>query len=165
MSLVGNGVLDLQGELHVCVSKAACRLGMCCLTRRGTASDMVCSCVRSALAIGWGLGQGALVGNGAHLAADRSISVVKTLIEGGMTPESVSAASYGEHRPIASNETREEKAANRRIENRLAGADANPYLAIAASLACGLLGIEQKLNPGAPEAGSAYHLPFALPRN
>ena len=26
MSLVGNGVLDLQGELHVCVSKAACRL-------------------------------------------------------------------------------------------------------------------------------------------
>ena len=52
--------MDLQGELHVCVSKAACRLGVCCLTRRGTASDMVCSCVRSALAIGWGLGQGAL---------------------------------------------------------------------------------------------------------
>ena len=33
-------------------------------------------------------------------------------------------------------------AANRRIENRLAGADANPYLAIAASLAAGLLGME-----------------------
>jgi glutamine synthetase len=31
----------------------------------------------------------------------------------------------------------------RRVENRLPGADANPYLAIAASLAAGLHGIEQ----------------------
>ena len=31
--------------------------------------------------------------------------------------------------------------AARRVENRLAGADANPYLAIAASLACGYLGM------------------------
>ncbi len=54
---------------------------------------------------------------------------------------------------------------NRRIENRLAGADANPYLAIAASLACGYLGMEQGLKPSAPESGSAYRLPFALPRN
>ena len=30
---------------------------------------------------------------------------------------------------------------NRRVENRLGGADANPYLAIAASLACGYLGM------------------------
>ncbi|MBO85892.1 MAG: endoflagellar motor protein [Deltaproteobacteria bacterium] len=51
-----------------------------------------------------------------ELAADRSISVVKTLIEGGMAPEAVSAASYGEFRPIAANETREQKASNRRIE-------------------------------------------------
>jgi len=51
-----------------------------------------------------------------ELAADRSISVVKTLIEGGMTPESVSAASYAEYRPRALNETKEQKAANRRIE-------------------------------------------------
>ncbi len=51
-----------------------------------------------------------------ELAADRSISVVKTLIDGGMAPESVSAASYGEHRPIETNDTREQKAANRRIE-------------------------------------------------
>ena len=54
---------------------------------------------------------------------------------------------------------------NRRIENRLAGADANPYLAIAASLACGFLGMEEALKPTAPEAGTAYRLPFALPRN
>ena len=51
-----------------------------------------------------------------ELAADRAISVVKTLIEGGMAPDAVSAASYGEHRPIAANETRDQKAANRRIE-------------------------------------------------
>jgi glutamine synthetase len=52
---------------------------------------------------------------------------------------------------------------NRRVENRLAGADVNPYLAIAASLACGLLGLEERLQPDAPEKGSAYQRPFALP--
>ena len=35
----------------------------------------------------------------------------------------------------------------RRIENRIPGADTNPYLAIAASLACGLLGIKEKIEP------------------
>lgn len=41
----------------------------------------------------------------------------------------------------------------RRVENRLPGADANPYLAIAASLAAGLHGIEQGLEPSAPMQG------------
>jgi len=36
------------------------------------------------------------------------------------------------------------------VENRLPGADANPYLAIAASLAAGLYGIEHELGPTAP---------------
>lgn len=53
---------------------------------------------------------------------------------------------------------------NRRVENRLPGADANPYLAIAASLACGYLGIQQGLEPTAPLTGSAYKLPRSLPR-
>ncbi|KWT03988.1 glutamate-ammonia ligase [Pseudomonas syringae pv. avii] len=44
-------------------------------------------------------------------------------------------------------------AAARRVENRLPGADANPYLAIAASLAAGLHGIEQRLEPTAPMQG------------
>ncbi|WP_394172148.1 glutamine synthetase family protein [Thalassotalea litorea] len=35
----------------------------------------------------------------------------------------------------------------RRIENRLPGADSNPYLAIAASLLCGYLGMIEKLEP------------------
>ncbi|KOP52990.1 glutamate--ammonia ligase [Pseudomonas coronafaciens pv. porri] len=44
-------------------------------------------------------------------------------------------------------------AAARRVENRLPGADANPYLAIAASLAAGLYGIEQGLEPTAAMQG------------
>jgi glutamine synthetase len=53
---------------------------------------------------------------------------------------------------------------DRRVENRVAGSDVNPYLAIAASLACGYLGIKDRLEPSAPETGNAYRLPFALPR-
>lgn len=37
-----------------------------------------------------------------------------------------------------------------RIENRFPGADCNPYLAIAASLACGYLGMKEKLQPTEP---------------
>ena len=54
-------------------------------------------------------------------------------------------------------------AEDRRIENRLGGADANPYLAIAASLACGYLGMIEGLKPSEPITGSAYELPFSLP--
>jgi glutamine synthetase len=54
---------------------------------------------------------------------------------------------------------------SRRVENRLSGADANPYLAKAASLACGYLGMVQGLEPSEPIAGSAHDLPFSLPRN
>jgi glutamine synthetase len=55
-------------------------------------------------------------------------------------------------------------AADRRVENRVAGADANPYLALAASLACGYLGMTQRLKPRAPVEGSAYRLAHTLPR-
>ena len=40
----------------------------------------------------------------------------------------------------------------RRVENRVGGADANPYLAIAASLACGYLGMVEGLKPSEPIA-------------
>ncbi|SCF78218.1 glutamine synthetase [Streptomyces sp. MnatMP-M27] len=43
-----------------------------------------------------------------------------------------------------------------RIENRIAGADANPYLVIAASLGTGLHGISKGLTPPAPMEGNAY---------
>ncbi|MBC7951341.1 MAG: glutamine synthetase [Rhodospirillaceae bacterium] len=53
--------------------------------------------------------------------------------------------------------------AARRVENRLAGADANPYLAIAGSLACGYLGMMNKLDPGEPITGSGYSRAHSLP--
>jgi glutamine synthetase len=43
-----------------------------------------------------------------------------------------------------------------RVECRIPGADANPYLAYAGLLAAGLDGIERKLDPGPPFAGDAY---------
>ena len=56
-------------------------------------------------------------------------------------------------------------AENRRVENRLAGADANPYLALATTLGCGLLGIREKLIPTEAVKGSAYDFDYELPRN
>ncbi|MCG3201402.1 MAG: Gamma-glutamylputrescine synthetase PuuA [Gammaproteobacteria bacterium] len=52
-----------------------------------------------------------------------------------------------------------------RVENRVPGADANVYLAIAASLACGYLGMKEMLHPSEPLTGSAYNLPYGLPRD
>ncbi len=51
--------------------------------------------------------------------------------------------------------------AARRVENRLPGADANPYLAIAASLAAGLFGLLQQVEPSAPLQGE-FQVPEAL---
>jgi glutamine synthetase len=54
---------------------------------------------------------------------------------------------------------------NRRIENRLAGSDVNPYLAIAGTLACGYLGMVEGLKPTDATEGSAYGDDFALHRH
>lgn len=43
-----------------------------------------------------------------------------------------------------------------RIENRMPGADANPYLAFAAMLAAGMAGVEEGLNCGDEYVGNAY---------
>jgi glutamine synthetase len=53
----------------------------------------------------------------------------------------------------------------RRLENRLIGADSNPYLAIAASLACGYLGMINQTQPREPFSGDAYSAPHTLPRS
>ena len=44
----------------------------------------------------------------------------------------------------------------RRVENRIAGMDCNPYLAIAASLACGYLGMMNDIRPKEQFIGDAY---------
>lgn len=42
-----------------------------------------------------------------------------------------------------------------RVENRLAGADANPYLVVGATLAAGFHGVREGLDPGDPVGGDA----------
>ncbi len=57
---------------------------------------------------------------------------------------------------------------SRRIESRVPGADVNPYIALAATIAAGLYGIDHELELEAPFEGNAYvaddvdRLPFTL---
>ena len=55
--------------------------------------------------------------------------------------------------------------AARRIENRVIGADANPYVALAATLACGYLGIVNQIEPSPECKGDAYLGDYGLPRS
>jgi glutamine synthetase len=52
----------------------------------------------------------------------------------------------------------------RRVENRVPSSDANPYLAIAASLAAGYLGMIEGLNPSDPLESDAHGRAYDLPR-
>jgi glutamine synthetase len=52
----------------------------------------------------------------------------------------------------------------RRVECRVPGADCNPYLAYAATIAAGLHGIEHQLDPGPAYQGNAYIAPDDVPR-
>jgi len=53
---------------------------------------------------------------------------------------------------------------SRRIENRIAGMDCNPYLGIAASLACGYLGLMNEEWPDKQFKGDAYEGEGEIPR-
>ncbi|MBT0961625.1 glutamine synthetase family protein [Denitromonas iodatirespirans] len=53
----------------------------------------------------------------------------------------------------------------RRVENRVIGADANPYVSFAATLACGYLGIKNRIEPQTECTGNAYHGDYELPRS
>jgi glutamine synthetase len=55
--------------------------------------------------------------------------------------------------------------AARRLENRVIGADANPYVALAATLACGYLGLKHRIEPTPECKGDAYLGAYALPRS
>ena len=54
--------------------------------------------------------------------------------------------------------------AARRVENRIPSSDANPYLALAASLACGLIGMVNEIEPDAPVGTSVNEDEIELPR-
>jgi len=51
-------------------------------------------------------------------------------------------------------------AKSQRVEYRIAAADSNPYLALAASVGAGLWGIEHKIEPEKPVEGNAYEKTF-----
>ncbi len=51
----------------------------------------------------------------------------------------------------------------RRVENRVIGADSNPYLSMATTLACGLLGLEEKIDPEPVVEIDAHTLGVSLP--
>ena len=53
----------------------------------------------------------------------------------------------------------------RRIENRVIGADANPYVALAATLACGYLGMRHHIEPLPECTGDAYLGKHELPQS
>ena len=55
--------------------------------------------------------------------------------------------------------------AARRVENRIAGMDCNPYLGIAASLACGFLGMRDAVDPAPQFTGDAYDATEGIPRD
>lgn len=51
-----------------------------------------------------------------ELAAARAITVLKAMVEAGLLSDRISAASFGDTRPVAPNDSKESKAQNRRIE-------------------------------------------------
>lgn len=51
-----------------------------------------------------------------ELASARALGVVRAMMEAGMPPERVSAASFGDTKPAKANDTTEGKSSNRRIE-------------------------------------------------
>ena len=51
-----------------------------------------------------------------ELSSARALSVVRILIDAGVAPEHVSGAGYGEYQPVASNDDRDGRRLNRRIE-------------------------------------------------
>lgn len=89
------------------------------------------------------------------------VNSYRRLVPGGAAPINVEWGhdnrSCGLRVPVAPD-------AARRVENRLPGSDSNPYLALAASLACGYLGMKNALEAREPVVGNAYRADHQLPR-
>lgn len=89
------------------------------------------------------------------------VNSYRRLVPGGAAPINVEWGhdnrSAGLRIPVSPN-------AARRVENRLPGSDANPYLALAASLACGYLGMKNALEPREAVTANAYRNDHQLPR-
>jgi glutamine synthetase len=83
-----------------------------------------------------------------------TVNSYKRLVPGVWAPTN---ATWGiDNRTVALRAVLGPSPASVRVEYRLSGADINPYLAIAASLASGLYGIDHRLEPPEPVLGNAY---------
>ena len=71
---------------------------------------------RGPLTVAWLVQPPGLVIDPVLLSTARAVEVVQFLIGHGMTPQQLSAAGFGEFDPIATNDTPEHRAQNRRIE-------------------------------------------------
>jgi len=69
----------------------------------------------------------------------------------------------GQRQPHLRHPRPKSSAENRRIENRVPGVDVNPYLAMAATLACGYLGLMERTQPTEPMSHSAWDHDYELP--
>jgi glutamine synthetase len=107
------------------------------------------------------------IGGMQHLMGDfllmfaPNINSYKRLVPGIFAPIS---AAWGIENRTCSIRAIPGSAKSSRIECRTPGADANPYLSLAAVLTAGLHGIEHKIEPTAPFEGNAYEveIPEAL---
>ena len=82
------------------------------------------------------------------------------LVKGAWAP---TAATWGLDNRTAALRVIGGGSSSQRIECRVPGADANPYLAAAGTVAAALQGIEEGLQPGAAVAGDAYAAADRLP--
>jgi glutamine synthetase len=82
-----------------------------------------------------------------------TVNAFTRLIPGFWAPTS---ASWGHENRTCALRVIGGSAQAQRVECRITAADINPYIALAAAIGAGLWGIEHKIEPDAPIAGSAY---------
>lgn len=89
-----------------------------------------------------------------------TINSYTRLVQGAWAP---TAATWGVENRTTAIRVIGGDAGSQRIECRVGGADANPYLVQAAVLAAALAGIEEAIEPGEPVQGNAYDIEANLP--
>jgi len=82
-----------------------------------------------------------------------TLNSYKRLVEGAWAPTTLT---WGIDNRTVALRVLNGSASSSRVETRVIGADVNPYLAMAASLAAGLYGIKHRLDPGVPVTGNGY---------
>jgi glutamine synthetase len=82
-----------------------------------------------------------------------TVNAYRRLVPGSWAP---THASWGVENRSCAARVITRPAPSARIEFRVPSADSNPYLAIAACLACGLTGIEEQMDPPQASRGDAY---------